>query len=58
MAVEDNLPDENPGEIVEWYDRRKPVLSAPVASGAILATFTLGALATVGALALMGRLRD
>lgn len=58
MAVEDNLPDENPGKIVEWYDRRKPVMSAPVASGAILAAFALGALATVGALALMGRLRD
>ncbi|MES2035639.1 MAG: hypothetical protein V4466_15840 [Pseudomonadota bacterium] len=58
MAVEDNLPDENPGKIVQWYDGRKPVLSAPVATVSILTAFTLGALAAVGALALVGRLRD
>lgn len=58
MAVEDNLPDENPGKIVQWYEGRHAVMSAPVATGAILTAFALGALAAVGALALVGRLRD
>lgn len=58
MAVEDNLPDENPGKIVQWYEGRRPVMSAPIATGAIITAFTLGALAAVGALALVGRLRD
>ena len=59
MAAEDTtLPEENAGKIVQWFDRRRPVLSAPVATGAILTAFTLGALAAVGALALVGRLRD
>lgn len=58
MAIEDNLPDETPGKIVQWYEGRRPVMSAPVATGSIVGAFILGALATVGALALMGRIRD
>ena len=58
MAVEDILPDEEPGELVHWYDGRPLQAPIGVVTGSVIAAFALGALAVVAALALVGRLRD
>ena len=63
MTAEDTLYDEDDdamdeADIVEWYEARPIHVSTAVASGTILAAFTLGVLTAVGALALMGRLDD
>ena len=50
--------DLNEADIVEWYEARPVTVPTAVATGAIIAAFTLGVLTAVGALALMGRLDD
>ncbi len=50
--------DLNEADIVEWYEARPVTVSTAVATGSIIAAFTLGVLTAVGALALMGRLDD
>ncbi|MDI1328436.1 MAG: hypothetical protein PSV23_16725 [Brevundimonas sp.] len=50
--------DLDEADIVEWYETRPVSVSTAVATGSIIAAFTLGALTAVGALALMGRLDD
>jgi len=51
--IDDDLDD---ADIVEWYEARPMTVSSHVATGAVIAAFTLGVLTAVGALALMGRL--
>ncbi|WP_372708277.1 hypothetical protein [Brevundimonas sp.] len=66
MTAEDVLHDAevyadddlNDADIVEWYEARNVNVSTPVAAGAVIGAFALGALVAVGALALMGRLDD
>ena len=50
--------DLHEADIVEWYEARPVTVPTAVATGAIVAAFTLGVLTAVGALALMGRLDD
>ena len=50
--------DYEDADIVEWYEARPVTVPTAVATGAIVAAFTLGVLTAVGALALMGRLDD
>lgn len=50
--------DLNDADIVEWYEARPVTVPTAVATGAIVAAFTLDVLTAVGALALMGRLDD
>ena len=50
--------DLDEADIVEWYETRPVTVSTAVATGSIIAAFTLGVLTAVGALALMGRLDD
>ena len=50
--------DLDEADIVEWYEARPVHVSTAVATGSIIAAFTLGVLTAVGALALMGRLED
>ena len=63
MQAEETLYDEDDetadeADIVEWYETRPVTVSTAVATGSIIAAFTLGVLTAVGALALMGRLED
>jgi len=58
-SAEGSLDDDlHEADIVEWYEARPVTVSTAVATGSILAAFTLGVLTAVGALALMGRLDD
>ena len=50
--------DLDEADIVEWYEARPVQVSTAVATGSIIAAFTLGVLTAVVALALMGRLED
>ena len=50
--------DLDEADIGEWYEARPVQVSTAVATGSIIAAFTLGVLTAVGALALMGRLED
>ena len=52
------LDEDDPREIVHWFDRPPLHLSPLQVSAAVGGAFVLGALATIGALALAGRLRD
>jgi len=52
------LDEEDPQEIVHWFDQRPLQLSPMQVSAAVAGAFVLGALATIGALAVAGRLRD
>jgi len=52
------LDEEDPQEIVHWFDQRPLQLSPMQVSAAVAGAFMLGALATIGALAVAGRLRD
>lgn len=66
MTVEDAIYDPDlyedgdldDADIVEWYEAKSVNVSTAVATGSIIAAFTLGVLTAVGALALMGRLDD
>ena len=66
MTVEDAIYDPDlyedgdldDADIVEWYEAKSVHVSTAVATGSIIAAFTLGVLTAVGALALMGRLDD
>jgi len=52
------VDDEDPREIVHWFDRPPVQLSPVQISAAVAGAFVLGALAAIGALALAGQLRD
>ena len=53
--LEDDLDE---ADIVEWYEARPVTVSTAVATGSIIAAFSLGVLTAVGALALFGYLDD
>ncbi len=55
LYADDDLDD---ADIVEWYETRPVQVSTAVATGSLVAMFTLGVLTAVGALFLMGRLDD
>ena len=50
--------DLHEADIVEWYEARPVTVSTAVATGSIIAAFSLGVLTAVGALALFGYLDD
>lgn len=54
----EDASDDADGEIVEWYAARPVTVSTAVATGSIVAAFTLGVLTAVGALALLGYMDD
>jgi hypothetical protein len=57
MQAEDTLYEDqtdDEADIVEWYDARPVTVSTALATGSIIAAFTLGVLTAVGALALLG----
>lgn len=61
MTAEDyyeDATDENEADIIEWYAARPVTVSTAVATGTIVAAFTLGVLTAVGALALLGYMDD
>jgi capsular polysaccharide biosynthesis protein len=61
MTADDYYEDateENDADIVEWYAARRVTVSTAVATGSIVAAFTLGVLTAVGALALLGYMDD
>ena len=53
-----DLEDDEPQEIVHWFEQPPLTLTPAQAAGAVITAFGIGALATVGFLALIGRLRD
>ncbi|MEQ7153980.1 hypothetical protein [Brevundimonas aurifodinae] len=54
----EDATEDNDAEIVEWYAARPVTVSTAVATGSIVAAFTLGVLTAVGALALLGYMDD
>jgi hypothetical protein len=57
MQAEDTLyqdQTDDEADIVEWYEARPVTVSTALATGSIIAAFTLGVLTAVGALALLG----
>ncbi|AQR61020.1 hypothetical protein BZG35_04595 [Brevundimonas sp. LM2] len=61
MQAEDVYYDdqtEDEADIVEWYAKRPVTVSTAVATGSIIAAFSLGVLTAVGALALLGYMDD
>jgi hypothetical protein len=57
MQAEDTLYEDqtdDEADIVEWYEARPVTVSTALATGSIIAAFTLGVLTAVGALALLG----
>jgi hypothetical protein len=61
MQAEDTLYEDqtdDEADIVEWYKARPLTVPTAVASGSIIAAFTLGVLTAVGALALLGYMDD
>ncbi len=52
------LDEDQPQEIVHWFDRRPVIVTPAQASAALAGAFALGLLSAVGLLALTGRLRD
>ena len=52
-----DLEEDEPQEIVHWFDQPPVTLSPSQAAGVVVAAFGLGALTAVGILALTGRLR-
>lgn len=61
MQAEDTLYEDqtdDEADIVEWYKARPLTVSTAVASGSIIAAFTLGVLTAVSALALLGYMDD
>lgn len=58
LEDEVRIDEEDPREIVHWFDRA-PIAPTGADVAALMATaFTAGALAAVGLLLLSGRLRD
>ena len=51
------IEDEDPQEIVHWFDRPPVTLSPVEATAAVLGAFTLGVFATIGLLAVTGHLK-
>lgn len=59
MHEDEVLPDEDdPQEIVHWFDRPPVELNGVEMATVIATAFAAGAAATIGILAIMGRLRD
>lgn len=54
----EDATEDNDAEIVEWYAARPVTVSTALATGSIVAAFTLGVLTAVGALALLGYMDD
>ena len=61
MQAEDTLYEDqtdDEADIVEWYAARPVTVSTALATGSVIAAFTLGVLTAVGALALLGYMDD